>query len=176
MGYFFKGNKVVLEGIIKMIEIDKQDMKKIIVLAISSFLFWSCNINAEKSTAHQESETQAVHQDDEDAAPIELNNGEKWLVNEEMKPFVLKNSELVNAYIRNNQTDYKALALQLKEQNNKLIKSCTMDGRSHEELHKWLLPHLELVKELENLPDENEAKEIVMKLQKSNEMYHKYFN
>jgi hypothetical protein len=85
-------------------------MKKIIVLAISSFLFWSCNINAEKSTAHQESETQAVHQNDEYAAPMELNNGEKWLVNEEMKPFGLKGSELVNAYIRNNQSDYKALA------------------------------------------------------------------
>ena len=25
---------------------------------------------------------------------IELNNGEKWLVNEEMKPFVMKGEEL----------------------------------------------------------------------------------
>ena len=50
-----------------------------------------------------------------------------------------------------------------------------MDGKSHDELHKWLHPHLELVKELENSSDENEAKEIVLKLQKSNEMYHQYF-
>jgi hypothetical protein len=51
-----------------------------------------------------------------------------------------------------------------------------MDGRSHDELHKWLLPNLELVKDLEKSADQNEAKEIVMKLQKSNELYHKYFN
>lgn len=150
-------------------------MKKIIVLGISSFLLWSCNSNAEKSATHQEAETHVARQNDEDAVTMGLNNGEKWLVNEEMKPFVLNGSKLVNAYIRNNQTDYKALAIQLKDQNNKLIKSCTMDGKSHDELHKWLLPHLELVKELENSPDENEVKEIVLNLQKSNEMYHQYF-
>lgn len=150
-------------------------MKKIIVLGISSFLLWSCNIDAEKSATHQVEETHAVHQRDENATTIELDNGEKWAVNEEMKPFVLKGSELVNVYFQNKQTDYKALASQLKDQNNQLIKSCTMDGKSHDELHKWLHPHLELVKGLENSSDENEAKEIVLKLQKSNEVYNQYF-
>ena len=150
-------------------------MKKIIVLGISSFLLWSCNSNAEKSATHQEAETHVAHQSDENSEIMELNNGEKWVVNEEMKAFVLKGSELANAYIEDGQSDYKALASQLKDQNNQLIKSCTMDGKSHDELHKWLYPHLELVKELENSSDENEAKEIVLKLQKSNEMYHQYF-
>ena len=50
-----------------------------------------------------------------------------------------------------------------------------MDGKSHDELHKWLHPHLELVEALEKSANENEAKGIVLKLQKSNEVYHQYF-
>lgn len=92
-----------------------------------------------------------------------------------MKPFVVKGEELVNSYIQNNQTDYKALAQQIKDQNNQLIKSCTIDGKSHDELHKWLHPHLELVIVLEKVKDENEAKQIVEKLKQSNELYHQYF-
>ena len=151
-------------------------MKKVIVFGMSLMLLWSCNNSTEKSTTHQETENHTEHQHDESSEAIELNNGEKWLVNEEMKPFVLKGEELVNAYIQNNQTDYKALAKQLKEQNNQLIKSCTMNGKSHDELHKWLHPHLEIVNALEEEKDAAKANEIVLQLQKSYQDYHQYFN
>mgnify|MGYP001169639869 FL=1 len=151
-------------------------MKKVFVLGISVLFLWSCNNTTEKSTTHQETENQAEHQQDESSESIELNNGEKWLVNEEMKPFVMKGEELVNSYNQDNQTDYKALAQQLIEQNNQLIKSCTMNGKSHDELHKWLHPHLEIVNALEEEKDAAKANEIVLQLQKSYQDYHQYFN
>ena len=151
-------------------------MKKVIVFGMSLMLLWSCNNSTEKSTTHQETENHTEHQHDESSEAIELNNGEKWLVNEEMKPFVVKGEELVNSYIQNNQTDYKALAQQVKEQNSQLIKSCTMDGKSHDELHKWLHPHLDIVKTLENETDAIKANEIVSQLQHSYQEYHQYFN
>ena len=151
-------------------------MKKVIVFGMSLMLLWSCNNSTEKSTTHQETENHTEHQHDESSEAIELNNGEKWLVNEEMKPFVMKGEELVNAYIQNNHTDYKALAQQVKDQNSQLIKSCTMDGKSHDELHKWLHPHLEIVKTLENETDATKANEIVSQLQYSYQHYHQYFN
>ena len=151
-------------------------MKKVIVFGMSLMLLWSCNNSTEKSTTHQETENHAEHRHDESSEAIELNNGEKWLVNEEMKPFVLKGEELVNAYIQNNQTDYKALAQQVKDQNSQLIKSCTMGGKSHDELHKWLHPHLEIVKALEEEKDATKASGIVSQLQKSYRSYHQYFN
>jgi len=151
-------------------------MKKVFVLGMSVMLFWSCNNTTEKATKKQETETHAEHQHDESSETIELNNGEKWLVNKEMKPFVMKGEELVNSYIQNNQTDYNALAQQLKEQNDQLIKSCTMDGESHDELHKWLHPHLEIVKALEEEKDAAKANEIVLQLQQSYQQYHQYFN
>ena len=151
-------------------------MKKVIVFGMSVVLLWSCNNSTEKSSAHQETENHAGHQHDENSDAIELNNGEKWLVNEEMKPFVLKGEELVNAYIQDGKTDYKTLAEQLKDQNSQLIKSCTMDGKSHDELHKWLHPHLEIVKALENETDVTKVNESVLQLQYSYQHYHQYFN
>lgn len=151
-------------------------MKKVIVFGMGILLLWSCNNSTEKSTTHQETENHAEHHHDENSEAIELNNGEKWLVNEEMKPFVLKGEELVNAHIQDGKTDYKTLAEQLKDQNSQLIKSCTMDGKSHDELHKWLHPHLDIVKALENETDATKANEIVSQLQYSYQHYHQYFN
>ena len=149
-------------------------MRKLIVFG--SILLWSCSGQSEKTTPpDQEAETHAAHHHDESAEPIELNNGEKWVVNEEMKPFVRTGSELVNAYIQEDQSDYKVLAEQLKEQNNQLIKSCTMKGKSHDELHKWLHPHLDLVKQLERQDDAAKASEIVLQLKNSYQEYHQYF-
>jgi len=151
-------------------------MKKTILLGISALLFWSCNNSTEKSTAHQQTENHAEHHHVESSDAVELNNGEKWLVNEEMKPFVWKGEELVNTYIQNGKTDYKTLAEQLKDQNTQLIKSCTMTGKSHDELHKWLHPHLEIVKTLENEADATKTNEIVSQLKYSYQQYHQYFN
>ncbi|MGB3116676.1 MAG: hypothetical protein WBB11_10650 [Ferruginibacter sp.] len=149
-------------------------MKKVLVLAISSFVLWSCNNSSEKAKSNQETK-QEEHQHDETSEAVELNIGKKWIVNDEMKPFVAKGEGLVTTYLQSSHTNYNELAQQLKEQNNQLIKSCTMKGKSHDELHKWLHPHLELVEALGKSTNENEAKGIVLKLQKSNEAYHQYF-
>ena len=149
-------------------------MKKVLVLAISSFVLWSCNNSSEKAKSNQETK-QEEHQHDETSEAVELNIGKKWIVNDEMKPFVAKGEGLVTTYLQSSHTNYNELAQKLKDQNNQLIKSCTMKGKSHDELHKWLHPHLELVEALGKSTNENEAKGIVLKLQKSNEAYHQYF-
>ena len=157
-------------------------MKKLFILAISSFVLLSCNNTAEKSTVKEEEtpkeETvkQEDHKDDDTPETLELNNGAKWVVNEEMKPYVMKGEELVHNYTQKNQTDYKQLAADLKAENDKLIKSCTMNGKSHDELHKWLEPHLKLTKHLEKADDAANAKTLVTDLQSSYKSYHEYFN
>lgn len=144
-------------------------MKTTLLVVIGGFIIWSCN-NTPKTPTQETQHAQHHHE------PIELNNGTKWEVNLEMKAPLTAGEELVNAYIESNQNDSKTLAQQLKEQNDKLIKSCTMDGKSHDELHKWLHPHLELVKELANATDESTSKEIVLKLQSSYQVFHQYFD
>lgn len=122
---------------------------------------------------HPEAEDHAHSHDDGEA--IALNNGEKWLVNEEMKPFVQEGETFVKAYAESGDEDYLSLAENVAEQNNQLISSCTMQGVSHDELHKWLHPHLELTNALSEAKNVEEANHIVEELEASYAMYHEYF-
>ena len=155
-------------------------MKKVLLVAIGSMLALSCNKTAEKTTVDTSTNIEVKSLDEHDMSEkseaIQMNNGSKWLVNNEMKPFVMKGEELVKTYIEKKQTDYKTLATKVKQQNEQLIKSCTMDGASHDELHKWLHPHLELTKKLENDTDVAHADATVKELERSYNSYHDYFN
>ena len=132
---------------------------KSIPLILISFLAFSCNNTSAHDAEHNE-ET------------IEFNEGLKWKVNTEMTPYILTGEQLLTDY---DNGDYKALAQQLKDENNGLIKSCTMEGQSHDELHKWLHPHLVLVDALSKAESEEKANEIINELTESFEIYHTYF-
>lgn len=153
-------------------------MKKTIVLGLSILLFGSCN-NVEKKASSQEAdnhtEDHAAHHYNESTDALELNEGERWTVNEEMKPFVSKQEELLNTYAQSNQSDYKALAGQLQEQNQLLIQSCTMTGKGHDELHKWLHPYMALLVDLEQAESKENADKLISEANASFETYHAHF-
>ena len=107
---------------------------------------------------------------------LTLNQGQKWTVNEEMKPHIMEGMNVLNQYVQNNSDDHRALASQLKQHNQSLIKSCTMKGKSHDELHKWLHPHMALIESLSKAETNEEAQRIVSELRQSFETYKKYFN
>lgn len=106
---------------------------------------------------------------------IELNDGKKWKVNEEMKPHIEAGRALLTTYLAEGGTDSKTLAAGLQEHNSKLIRSCTMDGKSHDELHKWLHPHLELVQELSKAQSADEVTRVTDKLEASYDLYDQHF-
>lgn len=144
-------------------------MKKTIVLGIA-LLLAAC---AQNTKSADDNKTAAPTQ--EKSVEIRLNNGAKWKVSPEMKPYVAKGSELVDAYLSSHSQDYKTLAKQLEEQNEKLIGSCSMTGESHDELHKWLHPHLELVEALDDAENADVAQKTVEKLRESYGLYAEYF-
>jgi hypothetical protein len=111
----------------------------------------------------------------EKQADIVLNNGEKWEVNPEMKPHIEKGKEILNEFIQEGGSDYKLLAEDLSAQNTALIKSCTMTGESHEALHKWLYPHMDLIRDLGEIKTQKEGEEIVAKLEDSFQSYNDFF-
>ena len=150
-------------------------MKQALLLFIVGSIILGCNNVPEKTTANRDTTNHEKHEHGEHRETIELNNGAKWVVNDEMKPFVAKGELLVNTYVNGKLTDHQTLAKEIKAENEQLIKSCTMKGKDHDELHKWLAPHLALVKELEDETDAAKAAETVTALQKSYETYHQYF-
>ena len=92
-----------------------------------------------------------------------------------MKPFIIEAEEILNKYIESQSKDYLTLANQLKEENSGLVKSCTMKGESHDELHKWLHPHIELIESLSKAESAEQASKIITDLQTSFSIYNQYF-
>lgn len=160
-------------------------MKKLnLILALAvSFSLFACGEKNQETPVVETQQSEEAHQHDEAnhdehasaEGPIELDNGQAWKVNDEMKPYIESGETLLKTYVSEGDKDYKALAAKLKEENNKLIKSCTMDGKSHEELHKWLHPHIELLDKLEQADSPETAQQVVDELFKSMEVYHSHF-
>ena len=164
-------------------------MKKIILSAILGLaIVISCEKKQEENvtkdatkTEQTASEESATHEDEQksddhkEGVKLELNNGAKWVVNNEMKPFVTETETLLNAY--NSETgDYKMLATNLNATNEKLVKSCTMTGVPHDNLHVWLAPHMKEIEKLQKAENREDANKIVGELKESMDKYHQFFN
>lgn len=111
----------------------------------------------------------------DETTSIKLDGTERWTVNTEMVPHIME-AELRVAYFSGLAVeDYHGLGKELAAHNRNLIKSCTMEGKGHDELHKWLLPHMEIVDELAEVTTVIEGTAVVRKLEISFQDYHQYF-
>lgn len=126
----------------------------------------SCNCDEKQSKLNTESTN---------AEGIVLINGEKWKVNEEMTPHISEMIKAVSNYKGTSLENYRSLGQQLQGNTTSLISSCTMDGQSHNELHKWLMPFMKNVNTLVEASDVNEAKELFKKIDVSLNNYKQYF-
>jgi hypothetical protein len=153
-----------------------QKLKIILSALILSLILISCGNTAKEITKDQHGKEAQISQSDEkENSTIKLNQNEKWLINEEMKPFITDSESILIDYITQGTNDYKALATQLKENNSKLIKSCTMQGESHDELHKWLHQHMDLIAALEKAENIETAQQTVNQLKESFITFNTYF-
>jgi hypothetical protein len=152
-------------------------MKKITFLipVIGFFLFSCSNTSNENSKDQTETVTHEEHHQNNENQNIRLNDGEKWLVNDEMKPHIREAQNILKEYEESNSENYRELSAKLKEANSGLISSCTMNGESHDQLHKWLHPHMQLVDKLEKAGDHEEANKFILRLKKSFKTYKQYF-
>lgn len=146
------------------------------VLAVSLVLLSCGNKSADSTTIEGEMTVQQENPlGEEQVDVLELNGNERWMVNEEMKPYISKSEEILKDYIASDLSDYELLAQQLNEEIRGLIKSCTMEGKSHEELHKWLHPYMEKINQLSKSQDQAKTSALVSELQQSFQTYHQYF-
>ncbi len=90
---------------------------------------------------------------------LQLNNNEKWEISKGMKSPVEKMNKLVSKFDGTEVVDYQLLGDDIGKQTSKLIRKCDMTGKAHEELHKWLLPFLDLKEAMvmTSSPEEGEA-------------------
>lgn len=151
-------------------------MKKIWLFGVCSILFWSCNTGSKNTNSTATLHEHEMHAHNHADGTMELNNGTKWMVNEEMKPFVQQGADLIQGFLEQEGNNFQELAERLEQQNSQLIQSCTMEGKGHEELHKWLHPHIDLVGQLAAESNSEKALHIVHNLQESYAQYQKFFH
>lgn len=136
----------------------------------TALLFASCSTETEQNVEEPISE----HQHEHDEA-IELDNGAKWVVVDEMMGHIENMEKDLEQFENQEEKDYSDLASKLGENIDLLTSSCTMTGKAHDELHKWLLPYIDLVGELSSAEDDTAAKAAYKEIQASFETFNTYF-
>ncbi|MGB0521792.1 MAG: hypothetical protein ACPGJS_02470 [Flammeovirgaceae bacterium] len=118
-------------------------------------LLMACNQTQElaKSTLTEaEPSTEQLH----------LNEGEKWIANEETDIGMRNLNELLKQQPEG--MDYDELLSKMEVETQYIIKSCTMKGKAHDQLHLVLLPiieHMNAMKQEVTLQDKQKKLEVI---------------
>ncbi len=138
------------------------------ILFISLLTFSGC----ESSTNNTEIESKKENTHHHSEEDIQLNNGEKWLVEPSMLLIIRKMENEVNQF---DQQSFSQLGKKLTIDIEELTSNCTMTGQAHDELHKWLLPYIDIVDHLVQTNDQKEAKAVYLQIKQSFHTFNQYF-
>ena len=141
---------------------------KIAFLATVVLLLFSCNTKSKEEKTTEINTEEHQHSESE---TIQLNNGEKWKVDDNMMLHIRNMEKDVVHFDQEKSTNYSLLANKLKTNIDILTSNCTMKGQAHDELHKWLVPYIELVDSFSKEKSANQFTEI----QNSFKTFNQYF-
>lgn len=152
-------------------------MKKIFLISTIAIALIACkNENHhENHDEHEHHDETATHEEDHhnhESEAIMLNDGEKWKVVENMSGYIRNMEKAVNEF---EGEDYTALAKTIDENIRALTENCTMEGQAHDELHKWLLPFIELSEEFDVATEKENQEKIYQEFKKMFVEYNTYF-
>lgn len=127
------------------------------------------------SCTSNETETNIATVETENPHDLKLNQGEKWIVVPEM----LKSIRAIEIEVKNfegaTKQDFKKYSDRIAELLNELTSNCTMEGDAHDELHKWLIPFIELNDKLIKSNSNDISSEIVTKQKEEIKLFNTYF-
>jgi len=161
-------------------------MKNLIIILAATIMLWGCG---DSNTKQQSPETPSPESTEKPESPekrieheevasfdrLTLNDGKKWKMTEEMMPIVIEAQDALFEFAYENYNEYNYLGERLNNYNYSLINNCNMKGPSHDALHHWLVPHMELTDALEKAENAKEADRIIEELQESFRTFHVYF-
>ncbi|NUM51813.1 MAG: hypothetical protein HUU48_11945 [Flavobacteriales bacterium] len=130
-------------------------MKIFLFCTLFSVLLFSC-----KTETLHENETPLTPETSLEEENLQLNNGNKWKVTENMIVFIRNMETSVNEFENSENKDYSQLAQIIDKNIRDLTSNCTMEGQAHDELHKWLVPFIELSEKFDVATEPSEQEEI----------------
>ncbi|MCC7331412.1 MAG: hypothetical protein IT232_02285 [Flavobacteriales bacterium] len=151
-------------------------MKKLFVISILSVV--ACNQNTESNTSSEQvivkDSIVSEHEHSHDEA-ILLDNGKKWKVVESMLVFIRNMESAVNEFESTAYKDYPALAKVIDKNIEDLTSNCTMTDQAHDELHKWLVPFIELSEDFDKAKEVSEQERIYKEFKARFKTFNTYF-
>lgn len=112
-------------------------------MVLATLFLFSCNTKTEQEpTADQPTVETEVHEHVTDE-PLQLNEGHKWKVDDNMMVHIAQMEQDIASL--DQPKDFEQLSENLNKNLGLLTSNCTMEGQAHDELHKWLLPYIDLV-------------------------------
>ncbi len=133
----------------------------------------ACNNQTEKKEVKEAPIAAIIKHIDSNA--IALNNGEKWKLDDKMLVHIRNMENDINSFKNTSNSDYKELAKKLQSNLDLLTSNCTMKGQAHDELHKWLLPYIDLVNVFSKTTNKQELVVQFKKIQSSFLTFNQYF-
>jgi hypothetical protein len=106
---------------------------------------------------------------------LELNGTEKWQISPGMSPYLRQSMEIIEQANATDSKDYKTIAAGLDSAKNSLVSSCDMMGESHDALHAWLVPYMDLLESLSNAQNDEEAHKVWKEINKSKDDFFVFF-
>ncbi len=134
-------------------------------LIYSLILFISCTFSTENLFAQEKFKCET----------IELENGQKWTVVPDMMQYLKNMQEAVAKTDPKNAPNYPALAETLSKNLNLLTSNCTMTGKAHDELHKWLVPFLDLSEKFEKAKSKKKQAKLFAQIQSAFTIFNQNF-
>ncbi|MDZ4809131.1 MAG: DMT family transporter [Bacteroidota bacterium] len=172
----FRISVTLLFTIIAYFTISKKGNMKVITISLIaiSLSFFSCGNNANDNPNKQtEAVVKEQHQhNDEDIA---LNSGQKWKLDANMITYIRNMENDVNTLEAKSANDYAALSKNLESNIELLTTNCTMKGQAHDELHKWLIPFIDLSDEFSASKTEQESAVVYQKIKTAFNSFNIYF-
>jgi hypothetical protein len=93
-----------------------------------------------------------------------LIDNQKWVIDEGMRVSIDSIEMNMAAFNGSTLEEYTTLSGDLSHHTKSIISNCTMTGQAHDELHKWLLPFIDLRKSLDGIAELGEGEMIASEL------------
>ncbi len=142
----------------------------IVIIFVASFI--SCKKEAQKVVVNA-TETEEISL--LDTLTLKLNNGDKWVANNETQIGVLKMDSILKAFKNKGNDNYLNLEKDLSKQTSFIIKSCNMTGEAHDQLHVVLVPMLDEISKIKEAKTIVESKSTLNQLEDLIESYFSHF-
>ncbi len=144
-------------------------------LLCSSLLTVGLAIGLVACTTAKPSSPSASSQPPAPLANLELNNGKKWVMPGPMMAHMRTVEKAVGEFSAAPQADHALLASEIQQNLGRLVTGCTMEGKAHDELHKWLMPFLGLSADYSKASDPRIQQQKLREMQQALLVFNEYF-